>query len=417
MYCLNIYHIILKVRSADNAIETEKQTVAGFLGLKGNVVALLIITLLIYSGEKLWERFIPEYFETIGATVLIIGGLGFLQNMLGAIWALEGGYLTDRFGTKRSFFLFNLLAIAGYLIAIIFTNWIAVFIGMIFFSAWSTISLPGSMSLITEALGNKKTVMGISMHSFIRRIPMAAGPVTGGLIIMRFGVIHGIKISFAISVLFCLTGLVFQFRIKDQKKQEYDPVHPLVLWRHMDTRLKRLLFSDILIRFCEQIPYVFVVIWCLDKIKISPANFGVLTAVEMIVAALIYIPVANYSDKLGKKPFVVITFFFFSIFPLILFLSRSYFALMIAFIIRGLKEFGEPTRKALITELCPRETMARTFGLYYFVRDFTVSFAAFFGGLLWREGPGMNLLSATGFGLIGTLFFIFFGKITASGNS
>lgn len=404
----------MKVKTGNNALDTEEQTVAGFLGLKRNVVVLLIITLLIYSGEKLWERFLPKYFETIGATVLIIGGMGFLQNMLGAIWALEGGYLTDRFGTRKSFFLFNLLAIAGYLIAIIFTSWVAVFIGMIFFSAWSTISLPGSMSLITDSLGNRKTVMGISMHSFTRRIPMAAGPVIGGILIMHFGVIHGIKISFAISVLLCLTGLIFQFRIKDQKKQKYEPVHPLALWRQMDVHLKRLLVSDILIRFCEQIPYVFVVIWCLDKIKISPANFGVLTAVEMIVAALIYIPVASYSDKLEKKPFVVITFFFFTIFPLILFLSRSYFALMIAFIIRGLKEFGEPTRKALITELCPRETRARTFGLYYFVRDFIVSFAAFFGGLLWMLSPGLNLISATSFGLTGTLFFILFGKSTPS---
>jgi MFS family permease len=404
----------VKVKLSNSALKTEKQAIAGFLGLKGNVVALLFVTLLIYSAEKLWERFLPKYFETIGATVIIIGGLGFLQNMLGAIWALQGGYIADRFGTRKSFFIFNLLAIAGYLIAIIFTNWIAVFIGMIFFSAWSNISLPASMSLITATLGTKKTVMGISMHSFIRRIPMAVGPVIGGLIIMHFGVIHGIKISFAISVILCLTGMIFQFRLKDNRKQVYEQVHPLILWRKMDERLKRLLVSDILIRFCEQIPYVFVVIWCLDMIKISPAHFGVLTAVEMIVAALVYIPVASFSDKLEKKPFVVVTFFFFSIFPLILFFSRSYFALMVAFIIRGLKEFGEPTRKALITDFCPKETKARTFGLYYFVRDFTVSFAAFFGGLLWKQSPGLNLLTAASFGAIGTLFFIFFGKSTAS---
>jgi MFS family permease len=404
--------MIFKPKIKDNGTRNEKQLVAGFLGLKESIVPLLIITLLIYSGEKLWERFLPKYFESIGASVFIIGGLGFLQNMLGAIWALQGGYLTDRFGTKKSFLLFNLLAIAGYLIAIIFTSWIAVFIGMIFFSAWSNISLPGSMSLITNVLGTRKTVMGISMHSFIRRIPMAIGPVIGGLIVMHFGIIKGIKISFSISILLSLAGLIFQQKIRDQIKVHYEFVHPVKLWKKMDIQLKKLLVSDILIRFCEQIPYVFVVIWCLDRIKISPANFGVLTAIEMIVAALIYIPVASYSDKLEKKPFVALTFFFFTLFPIILFFSKSYPALMIAFIIRGLKEFGEPTRKALITDFCPVETRARTFGLYYFVRDFTVSFAAFFGGLLWMRSPELNLLSATGFGILGTLFFILFGKGT-----
>src|SRR5512133_2792940 len=215
---------------SNKVIKRENQSLAEFLGLKGNVGLLLIITLLIYSGEKLWERFLPKYFETIGATVLIIGGLGFLQNMLGAIWALQGGYLADKFGTRKSFLLFNILAIGGYLIAIIFTNWIAVFIGMIFFSAWSNISLPASMTLITNALGNKKTVIGISMHSFIRRIPMAVGPVIGGILIMHYGVIPGIKISFSLSVVLCLTGLIFQVRIKDQKMTVYEQIQPILLW-------------------------------------------------------------------------------------------------------------------------------------------------------------------------------------------
>jgi MFS family permease len=206
--------------------------------------------------------------------------------------------------------------------------------------------------------------------------------------------------------------MIFQYRIKDVSTAEYKKLHPLILWKQMDVALKNLLMSDILIRFCEQIPYVFVVIWCLDVIQISPQQFGVLTAIEMITAALIYIPVANFSDKTERKPFVVITFIFFTIFPVILFFSRTFTALIIAFIIRGLKEFGEPTRKAIILDLCPREAKARAFGLYYFVRDFIVSFAAFFGGWLWKQNPATNFFVATAFGLTGTLLFIFFGKST-----
>jgi hypothetical protein len=77
---------------------------------------------------------------------------------------------------------------------------------------------------------------------------------------------------------------------------------------------KNLLLSDILIRFCEQIPYIFVVIWCLDIVKISPEGFGILTAVEMITSAIIYIPVANFSDKMERKPFVAISFIFLQFF-------------------------------------------------------------------------------------------------------
>jgi MFS family permease len=148
----------------------------------------------------------------------------------------------------------------------------------------------------------------------------------------------------------------------------------------------------------------------MDILKTSALQFGVLTAIEMIAAALIYIPVASLADKLERKPFVIITFIFFSIFPLVLYFSKNYFMLVIAFIIRGLKEFGEPTRKALIADFCPPHAMARTFGLYYFIRDFIVAFAAFLGGWLWKQSPELNLFAATGFGVAGTLFFIFFGK-------
>jgi len=96
----------------------------------------------------------------------------------------------------------------------------------------------------------------------------------------------------------------------------------------------------------------------------------------------------------------------------VLFFSKSFTALIIAFIVRGLKEFGEPTRKAVILDYCPIHAKARAFGLYYFIRDFIVSFAAFLGGWLWKQNPAVNLFSAFTFGVIGTLLFIFFGKST-----
>lgn len=386
---------------------------ADFLGLKRNIVLLLSLTVIMLTGEKLWERFLPKYIDGIGASTLVLGGLGFLQNILNAFWALPGGYLSDRLGHRKSFFVFNIMAVIGYTIAILFTNWVAVFIGMIFFSAWSAVSLPASMSLITDTLKNSKTVMGISMHSIVRRIPMAIGPILGGILISSLGLITGIKTAFAISIVLCLIGMIFQWQIKSVSIVSYESLSPRALWKRMDPRLKNLLVSDILIRFCEQIPYVFVVIWCLDVIQVSPEEFGILTAIEMMTAALIYIPVASFSDRMERKPFVIITFVFFTIFPVVLYFSNSFGALCVAFIIRGLKEFGEPTRKAIILDLSPQNAKARAYGLYYFIRDCIVSFAALFGGWLWYYSPAVNFLTATAFGIIGTLLFIFYGKSTS----
>ncbi len=96
------------------------------------------------------------------------------------------------------------------------------------------------------------------------------------------------------------------------------------------------------------------------------------------------------ADRGRKKIFVTITFCFFTAFPLALLASRSFEALLIAFVVRGLKEFGEPTRKSLILDLSPQGESAAMFGLYYLLRDTVVSVAAFGGAFLWMAGPAVN---------------------------
>jgi MFS family permease len=261
--------------------------------------------------------------------------------------------------------------------------------------------------------------MGVSMHSLVRRIPMSLGPVLGGLFIGAWGEVQGVRLAFAAALAMALVAAVMQqVLIEPDRTRTGSPgapkaeKNPLKLWHLVNSDLKNLLVSDILIRFCEQIPYAFAVVWAMKTISspVTAVEFGVLTAVEMATAVLCYIPVAYWADKTAKKPFVVITFVFFTIFPLLLMFSHSFWPLVLAFFVRGLKEFGEPTRKALIMDLAPRGREAAVFGLYYLIRDTIVSVAAFGGSLLWLISPATNFVTAFVFGLIGTIWFIFRGR-------
>jgi hypothetical protein len=94
----------------------------------------------------------------------------------------------------------------------------------------------------------------------------------------------------------------------------------------------------------------------------------------------------------------------------VLLYSRSFEWLLAAFFLRGLKEFGEPTRKSLIMDLAPDSCRAGMFGLYYLIRDVCVSVAAIGGAFLWQVSPEANLLTAFAFGIIGTVGFALFGR-------
>ncbi len=90
--------------------------------------------------------------------------------------------------------------------------------------------------------------------------------------------------------------------------------------------------------------------------------------------------------------------------------SQSFEWLVIAFILRGLKEFGEPTRKALIMDLSPAHCRGAMFGLYYLIRDVVVSFAALGGAFIWQISPQANLITAFVFGVAGTIGFALFDR-------
>src|SRR4030066_334786 len=126
--------------------------------------------------------------------------------------------------------------------------------------------------------------------------------------------------------------------------------------------------------------------------------------------------VAPKSSRL-KDLLRLITFVFFTIFPLVIYFSSSFAALVIAFIIRGLKEFGEPTRKSLIMDLAPEGAKAETFGTYYLFRDIIVSIAALSSAFLWNISPFTNFFTAFVCGIIGTIWFAIWGKDFKSGET
>jgi MFS family permease len=396
--------------------------IPGFLGLQRSTLGVLAMAVLVGMGERMAERFLPIYILALGGGALAIGLLQAMDNLLSALYSFPGGYLSDRIGTKRALLVFNLVAMAGFALVILVPAWQAVLAGAVLFISWTAISAPATLSLIYRVLPHNKRTMGVSMHSLVRRIPMALGPLIGGLFISLWGERDGVRLAFAAALAMALVALLLQqWMIEDDPPAAASAAaagglkpekNPLKLLHLMNPAMKGLLVSDILIRFCEQIPYAFVVVWSMKTIAepVTAVQFGWLTTIEMATAVLIYIPVAYLADRSTKKPFVLMTFVFFALFPLALFYSRSFKWLAAAFILRGLKEFGEPTRKALIMDLSPESCKAGMFGLYYLIRDVFVSVAALGGAFLWQISPQANLMTAFSFGIIGTLGFAVFGR-------
>ena len=387
-----------------------------FLALKRNTALLLGALVLALTGERLWLGFAPKYLETLGASVLIIGLFDALQTLLGALYAYPGGWLTDRWGQRRSLLLFNALSIGGYSLVLFWQHWLALVLGAFLFLAWSALSLPTTFTVVATSLEARQHTMGIGVQSMMRRVPMMLGPLVGGWLVARFGWTSGLRWALLVCIVLGLLTTAFQWFIVEPAVDRLEtngatagPSSSAIGFRDVlgsfTPALRELLLSDILIRFCERIPYVFVILWAVNHGGLDAQQYSYLVVIEMVTAMLCYIPIAHLADKYGRRPFVLVTFVFFTLFPVTLLWANNFFWLAVAFTVRGLKEFGEPARKALIIGEAAPALRSRTFGAYYLIRDCVVTVGSFLGACLWNLSPRANFIGAAVCGVAGTLWF------------
>ncbi|MEN3334477.1 MAG: hypothetical protein V7641_3842 [Blastocatellia bacterium] len=383
---------------------TWRERVADYLGLERNVAAASGAMLLLGMGEELWKKFLPKYLESLGAGPGVIGLFGTAEDFFDAVYQYPGGWLADRLGRRRAFFLFIAVASIGYLIYLLSSSWPFIFLGLGFAMAWHSMASPAIFAVIGDALPKKKRAMGFTFQSMLKRVPMVVSPLIGGALIATIGIRGGMRWALAITLVLAAITMLVVFVI-NVPVAPADQVNIKGVWRSFHAALKRLLISDIIIRTCEGMADIFVVLYATNVVGVSIAQYGVLVAIQITTSILIYIPSGRIADRIGRKPFVIATFICFALFPIAVVLASGFASLVVAFIIGGLREIGEPSRKAMIVDFAVANLRARTVGLYYLVRSLTITPAAAIGGVLWKVAPQTPFITAGIIGIIGTIVF------------
>lgn len=356
-------------------------------------------------GEELWKRFLPKYLDVLGAPVLAIGLYGTVRDLLDGLYQYPGGWIADRYGARRALTLFVAFAAGGYAIYLIAPSWHFIFIGVFFVMAWSAMASPTLFAVVGESLPPGRRAMGFTVQAIVRRVPIVIAPTLGGISIATLGVREGIRFGLTITLALTVLTLAVASSVRVAAIPVPDTTKIRGVWRSLPPTFRRLLLSDVFIRTCEGLVDVFVVLYVTNILSVSAAQFGFLVGVQTVTSILVYIPAAHIADSIGRKPFVIATFLAFSLFPVAVVSSHTLPQLIGAFIVGGLREIGEPARKALIVDLAQPHLRARSVGLYYLVRSCAIAPAGFIGGVLWRVSPDVPFYVAGAIGLVGTIIF------------
>jgi MFS family permease len=381
-----------------------RSRVARSSGIDRNVGAASGAVFLVGLGEELWKKFLPKYLESLGASVAVVGFFGTAEDFFDAVFQYPGGWVADHWGRQRALLLFLAVAATGYLVYLFSPSWPFLFLGLALVMVWQSMGSPAIFATVGDALPKERRAMGFTVQSILKRIPIVISPVIGGAIMMSQGLQAGIRTGLVITLL--LVGITIPLLLAiNLPVIPHHGVRMRGVWNSFHPKLKRLLVSDITIRTCEGMADIFVVLYVTNVTGITIARYGVLVAVQLATAIAVYLPSARLADRLGRKPFVIATFLFFALYPISVVLAHSSASLVLAFVIGGLREIGEPSRKAMIVDFGEPHLRARTVGLYYLVRSLSITPASAIGGLLWRIRPEVPFLTAGLIGMGGTILF------------
>jgi MFS family permease len=373
-----------------------------------NLWILLAAIFLIACAEELWWRFIPAYLRALGGTVAIVALFGTFKDLLDALYQFPGGFLTQRLGHRNALLLFNGVAIVGYAAFASARSWVAIILFLPLVMAWQSFSLPATFSMIADFLPQREYGIALAYQSIVRRIPVVVAPIVGGAIITHLGVTSGTRMAIWIGAIIASIALALQaLRYRIPAKSDPTPSFTTLLRDapKLPGKLKQLLLADIIVRFGQGTAETFVVLFALGIVGISAVRFGWLIGLAMTTSIVVYIPVARVADRRGRERWVLLTYVFFALFPLMVSLSTSAWVLTLAFVAMGLREIGEPPRKAMIIDLARADRRSVDVGTYYLVRNLAVFPASLLGGWLWTISPRLTFAGAAGIAAAGAVTY------------
>jgi MFS family permease len=434
-------------------------TVRQFFALERDVLVLSVAMFSFSLGFQMTGRYLPRYMSLLGAGGIAIGLYGSVGNLISAVYPYPGGAVSDRIGSRLALTAFGLASTLGFLVwlaAPLFgvvtlgsfvlgpfavgpvvvgpvavdavTLPLGIFLGLFFAQAWKSFGLGATFAVVKQSVPPGRLATGFASTETVRRLAFLLGPLLAAGLIATFGFDLGFRAVLVVAAAFGLMATVAQHLLYDASEDTLGKSFAGVSQalgdlRSMPPELPPLLAGDTLVRFANGMVYVFFVIVVTEFLEVgvtlpvvgrlSPdAFFGVLLAVEMVVALLSMVPVARLADRYGLKPVVALGFSVYALFPVLLINAPADpWVVAALFAFSGLRFAGLPAHKALIVGPAEQNTGGRVTGAYYLLRNTVTIPSALLGGWLYDAySPELAFGLATAIGLVGTAVFLVFGR-------
>ena len=331
------------------------------------LVALASCMALQMTGFVMILPLFARRFESFGAGVEALGVSAMAYALTSTFAAPFIGMLADRFG-RRPIILLSLtayvLAFSGYLFAT--SAWLMILLRGLA-GVFTAGLLPAMMSIVGDLAPENRRGQWIGIVNGGASAGWIAGPLLGGLLYDRFGYVVPFSASIAMASGALLLAL---FLIPETHKPAALPTHVRPAWTEGLGALpaRPTFFLLLLITFGVMFAWAFIepqfMFYAYDDLIWTSAQLGLVMSTYGIAFMLGEFALGQLSDRLGRKPVLVLGLALFSAQFIGLVIFREVTWIVVSFILAGLgNALYDPALSALVLDITPPEHTASMIAL------------------------------------------------------
>jgi MFS family permease len=368
-----------------------------FLGMGRNALVLSVTESvgqgILFLVSPFWALFVLE----VGASLPVLGFLGFILGLTRIALQPPVGYLTDRIGRKRLVVWGGFVASFAPFVYLFATRWWHLVPGVVL-EAFTNIVLPARQAMFADSVEPERRATAFAaIHTLFAVFSMTM-PVLGGFMLERVGFLSGMRVFFLVSGVTMLLASIGRWRfLREDFTHEpgtdegqglrrvfletFEPVRSL-------RALRVVLLGAFLYSLAVGVLTQYGVVYATGVIGLSTAQWGLVVGGMGAVGILTRLPTGRMIDRFGRRVSLLLSYAARPLFIIAFTVATGFRQVLLIQVVDNIFAYvQQPALEALVVDIASKERRGRTYGVMNVVLGVALTVSPLIGAALW-EGVG-----------------------------
>jgi MFS family permease len=392
-----------------------------------NIVVITLTQSLFMVTATLWWPYWGRYIVEIGASKVQLGMVFMLEQSSQLIFQFPGGILTDRLGRKKTIVISSVFRALSPIIYLSFNIWYMVVPGMVLTQV-SSMMMPAINAMIAESMPQRNRAASYGVYRMMTWAPMIFTALVGGLIVDFLGIKLGVRFCIFLTLIVAWFNVLIRWKYLEDtyvndtetSRDLFKPSDALEIFKIVPRDIWTLIVVASLSSFAVRAATGYMYIYAEEMLSVTATQWGIITTLTSIVSTLLTVPSGLLSDRIGRKPPIMVSRILQPIMMLGFPLSGGFWSVFGFRILGGVGEgfggtvrgiMGGPAWQALVADLIPEDRRGVVMGFMGTIVGLLSLPATWFGGYLYDFiSPKTPFYTSFVLGILATAIFILFVK-------